>query len=421
MRAIYQNNEILIEKPHPGQKIILDSKKRFRVLACGRRFGKTVIAKRRLILQGYQNAKLIGYYCPTYKMLAETWREVSFSLSKVTLRKDEHLKQIITQTGGIIDFWSLDNPDAGRGRKYNEVIIDEAAYVWDLEESWNKVIRPTLTDLRGHALFLSTPNGFDNDFKKFFDKREKFPELWESFQMPTSVNPRIPKDEIELAKLELPSDAFSQEYDAQFVVFKGKLFADQFDYTRHISTRAEWNPAFPVYLAYDFNIINSVLVIQYGDNFIHVIKEYHEDDWDLERLVREIESDFPGSHFIINGDASGSSRSALTSGNQSAYDILKGLTGISWENFHVPNVNPSYINSRLECNFILKNDNLLIHPSCKRLIKDLMAVKIDERQSIEVWKKKNPDMGHLFDCWRYHIHSEHSHKLQFYRPNQAVA
>ena len=96
------------------------------------------------------------------------------------------------------------------------------------------------------------------------------------------------------------------------------------------------------------------------------------------------------------------------------------MTGLSWERFNVPSVNPSHINSRNECNFILKNDNIKIHPNCKRIIKDLMSVKIDERQSIDVWKKKNPDLGHLFDAFRYYIHVNHNHKLKKYRPNQSA-
>ena len=414
------NSPILIEKPHSGQKQILDSDKRFKVLACGRRFGKTVIAKRRIVLQGYQNCKYIGYYAPTYKMLNETWREVAHTLSSVTLKKDEHHKQIITHTGGIIDFWSLENHNAGRGRKYHEVVIDEAAYVDDLEDIWNKVIRPTLTDLRGKALFLSTPNGFDNDFKRFFDKQDKHPDMWQSFQMPTSVNPRIPKDELELARLELPTDAYNQEYLAQFVMFSGKLFADQFNYEKHISGDAIFNPYLDVYLCFDFNITLSCLVIQVGSS-IDVIKEYHEVGWDLERLCMEIQTDFPGCNYIINGDASGSARSALTKGNATAYELIKGIMSLSWDYIHIPSINPSYIESRLTTNFILKNDNVRIHPGCKRLIKDLMSVKIDERQSIDVWKKKNPDMGHLFDCFRYHLNYEHRRKLSYYQPSEAVA
>jgi len=416
-----KDEAVYIEKPHPGQRIILDSKKRFRVLACGRRFGKTVVAKRRIILQGYQNAKKIGYFAPTYKMLNETWREIAHTLASVTLKKDEHHKQILTLTGGVIDFWSLDNPDAGRGREYNEIICDEAAYVQDLEDIWNKVIRATLINRRGTALFLSTPNGYDNDFKKFFDKQDKDPEYWQSFQMPSSVNPRIPAEELEMARLELPGDAYNQEYLAQFVIFNGKLFADQFDFTRHIGSKAEYNENIEVFLSFDFNITISVLAIQSCKNYIQCLKEYHQEGWDLERTCNEIITDYPGAKFVVNGDASGNSRSALTSGNQTAYQLIKTFLGMSFSHFRVPTINPSYINSRLECNFILKNDNMYIHPSCKRLIKDIMSVKIDDRQSIEVWKKKNPLLGHIFDCWRYHLHAEHSQKLKWYKPNKAVA
>jgi len=57
----------------------------------------------------------------------------------------------------FLEFWSLDNPHAGRSRKYKRVVLDEAAFVKDLWEAWNNSIRPTLTDLIGDGWVMSTP------------------------------------------------------------------------------------------------------------------------------------------------------------------------------------------------------------------------------------------------------------------------
>ena len=59
-----------------------------------------------------------GYWSPTYKDLYEVWKEVKRVLEPVTKRKDEQVKQIELITGGKVDFWSLEEPDSGRGRKY---------------------------------------------------------------------------------------------------------------------------------------------------------------------------------------------------------------------------------------------------------------------------------------------------------------
>jgi hypothetical protein len=126
--------------------------------------------------------------------------------------------------GGVIDLWSLDSADSGRGRKYAVVVIDEAAMIPDLEVAWQQSIRPTLTDLQGSAWFLSTPKGM-NYFKMLFD-RGPDPTFtdWASWQMPSSENPYIEPREIEDARLDLTESAFNQEYLALFVNWEGSVF-----------------------------------------------------------------------------------------------------------------------------------------------------------------------------------------------------
>ena len=128
-------------------------------------------------------------------------------------------------TGGLIEFWSLkDNPDAGRSRKYKRVVIDEAAKVANLENAWNKAIRPTLADLKGGADFYSTPKGHDFFWKTHTWGQDPNRPEWRSWTMPTSRNPYIDKDEIEAARRELPERVFRQEYLAEFLEDAGGVF-----------------------------------------------------------------------------------------------------------------------------------------------------------------------------------------------------
>jgi hypothetical protein len=118
-------------------------------------------------------------------------------------------------TGGSIEFWSLENPLAGRSRKYKVAIIDEAAFNRNLWASWTEAIRPTLTDLKGSAWFMSTPKG-KNDFYKLWMRGQTNEPDWMSWQMPTITNPFIDPAEIEAARRDLPELAFKQEYLAEF-------------------------------------------------------------------------------------------------------------------------------------------------------------------------------------------------------------
>jgi hypothetical protein len=174
-----------------------------------------------LALQGYS----VAWFAPIYKMLAEPWRDALRILQPVIKSKNSQERRIELITGGVIDFWSLDNADAIRGRKYKRAIIDEAAMVKGLEDAWNMVIRPTLTDFIGDAYFLSTPKGA-NFFKRIFDWGQDAlgrPE-WKSWQMPTTTNPYIDPEEIEAARATTPEDSFTQEYLAQFLESAGGVF-----------------------------------------------------------------------------------------------------------------------------------------------------------------------------------------------------
>lgn len=157
-------------------------------------------------------------------MLTDVWRELKRVLYPVTARVSTQEHRIELRTGGVVDMWSLDAPDAVRGRKYKRVVIDEAAMVSDLENAYQAVIRPTLTDFSGDAWFPSTPKGM-GFFKRLYDLGQDPAESeWASWQIPTSENPHMPSEEIEAARNELPERIFNQEYLAQFLEDGGGVF-----------------------------------------------------------------------------------------------------------------------------------------------------------------------------------------------------
>ena len=191
--------------PHPNQAKILSEKKRFNVVCCGRRWGKSKLSVN-LLCQPAIDGHPAGYFTPTYKLLKETYNDCAKALEPIIKRKsDQEVIELIT--GGVIDFWSLDNPYAGRSRKYKTVIVDEAAFVKSLWEAWTESIRPTLTDLKGDAYFFSTPKG-KNDFHKLYMRGKQGEPNWNSWQMSTYTNPFIDPLEVDDAKRDLPALAF---------------------------------------------------------------------------------------------------------------------------------------------------------------------------------------------------------------------
>jgi hypothetical protein len=200
-----------LDKPHPGQQQVIDQARRFNVLQCGRRFGKTSLGENRLMVTALEGGP-VAWFAPTYKILSEVWRRVVWQMKPVTANVNQQEKQLRLVTGGVIDCWSLDQPDAGRGRKYKRVVVDEAGIVRLLQEAWQEAIRPTLTDLKGDAWLLGTPKG-RNFFHRLYARGESGDDSeWMSWRMPTTANPYIDPDEVEAARRDMPPAVFNQEF-----------------------------------------------------------------------------------------------------------------------------------------------------------------------------------------------------------------
>jgi phage FluMu gp28-like protein len=216
---------LALATPHVRQTEVIKAAKRFNVVDCGRRWGKTELGIYQIIKQAITTGTPCAWFAPSYKQLAPVWRDLQNRLTPVqaTTSQMEHRLGLIG--GGSIEMWSLDSPDAGRGRAYARVIIDEAALVANLKEAWEQSIRPMLTDYRGDAWFLSTPKGIASYFHDLYRRgSDPLDAEWASWQMPSSSNPFIPAGEIESARADMTDLAFAQEYMAQFVSWEGSVF-----------------------------------------------------------------------------------------------------------------------------------------------------------------------------------------------------
>ena len=204
---------VSLHRLHPGQRAIADHPARFRVVMCGRRFGKSALGIR-LVCDAALKGQPVGWFAPSYKLALEAWRELVTRLGPLIDRQSEQDKRLELKTGGVVEVWTLDSPDPARGRKYALAVIDEAGIAKDLLAVWQAAIRPTLVDLGGRALILGTPKGRRHGFVVLFHRGETGDDPdWASFRASTLTNPYIPAEEVEAARKELPPEIFQQEFE----------------------------------------------------------------------------------------------------------------------------------------------------------------------------------------------------------------
>lgn len=207
---------------HPSQKTVARSTTRFRVLACGRRWGKTRLGALLCIMVALMGGRA-WWVAPTYPISLVGWRlikRLAIQIPKAEIRQGERL--VIFPGGGEVQVRSADNPDSLRGEGLDFVVLDECAFM--KEAAWVEALRPALSDRQGRAMFISTPKGrnfFWRLWQRCMDVEQKD---WKGWQLPTSDSPFIDEGEIQAAKESMPERIFQQEYLAMFIDDAGGVF-----------------------------------------------------------------------------------------------------------------------------------------------------------------------------------------------------
>lgn len=206
--------------PHPGQKEVHQSPARFKVLAAGRRWGKTRLGVHEC-LQVAANGGRAWWVAPNYKMSEVGWRPLRRMGIKIGAEVRRVDRQIVLPNGGEVTVRSADNPDTLRGEGLDYIVMDECAFI--SEDAWTEALRPALSDRQGGAMFISTPKR-RNWFFRVYQEGLNGSGEWKSWRFPTLANPYIEPAEVEAARAMLPLDVFQQEYLAEFLEGEGAVF-----------------------------------------------------------------------------------------------------------------------------------------------------------------------------------------------------
>lgn len=213
----------------PWQREVLNDESRFKVIAAGRRCGKSHLAAVSLILAGLDGGPGdIFYVGPTQAQARDVMWSKLFELGNDIIESSNiNNLEIKLVNGASIKLKGADRPDTMRGVSLKHLVLDEAAFM--KADIFETILRPALSDKKGSAIFISTPEGRNNFYDMFINAQVW--DNWNAWTFTTYDNPFIDPEEIEHAKATLPGWAFRQEYAASFDSRGSEYFdAETFEY-----------------------------------------------------------------------------------------------------------------------------------------------------------------------------------------------
>jgi phage terminase large subunit-like protein len=221
---------------HPAQQEIFKAHKRFKVVGAGRRFGKSYLARVKLIVKtlemeneyGYDLSDKACYYiAPTFNQAKDImWHPLKQMAAPITKKVRENECILTLSNNRQIHLKGSDRPEALRGVGLSYVVLDEYAFM--KEEVWTSIIRPTLADVRGGALFIGTPNGKNHFYDLFLSAdRAEEEDNWGAWTYKSLDNPFLDPKEVVLATKDMPLEFVKQEFEANFSSFGGTVFTSE--------------------------------------------------------------------------------------------------------------------------------------------------------------------------------------------------
>jgi hypothetical protein len=399
------------------------SRARFHVLPCGRRSGKTELAKRKLVSRAIHGTRFID---SRFFAGAPTWRQAkSIFWSDLRSMVPRHLivKEIASEltirlynaAGGISDLsiFGLDRPERIEGQPWDGGVLDEFANM--KPAAWMENVRPALSDRAGWCDLIGVPEGRNHYYELYEAARSGTDPEWAAFTWKSAEI--LPAKEIESARRGLDELVFQQEYEASFVNFSGRAYYGFSDADN--CGPLPYDPKSPLNLCFDFNIAPGVAAMAQemklpnglsGTGWIGEV--YIPANSNTLIVCERILQDW-GHHpglVVCYGDSSGGAGgSAQVMGSD--WDLIASVLKPHFGkrlHFRVPRANPpvrvriNSVNSRFRTSS--GEVHMMIDPAkCPMLIRDFEGVRVLEGGAGDLDKKRDPKLTHISDAAGYYI------------------
>jgi PBSX family phage terminase large subunit len=383
-----------IKHPTPQQESILSDEHRFRVLVCGRKFGKTTVAVEELVSCAVevQDARVF-YFAPFYKEAREIcWDRLIQRLQGNIVKKNEQRLEVIINNrfGGTskICLYGWESVESVRGLEADLEVFDEVQNYKRFWSTWQEVLLPTLAPRKGRAVFMGTSKGYNHlyDLHNLESKDERFA----SFRFTSFDNPFLDHDEINQAKKSISNNAFQQEYMAEFIKREGLVYND-FDRRKHLFKTGlpvirEW------YAGVDFGYTNPAAIIIVGrdsDDHFWVTREWYKTH-KLNKDIIEYAVSFPNVQAWYPDPAEADRIEEMKRAGLRCLDVQKG---------------PGSIEKGIDdIRTLLQTNRIHVHISCINLINEFEMYAYEDENPDRNAKDTPIDKdNHALDALRYAI------------------
>jgi hypothetical protein len=383
-----------------GQQAVAASEARFKVVIAGRRWGKTFLSIRELAKAVRYPNRRAFYVAPTYRQAKQiVWDQLKYKLLDLNWieKINESDLTIVLRNGSRISLRGADNPDSLRGVGLDFICMDEFAMID--ERAWTEVLRATLSDRNGSAMFISTPQGQANWAYDLYQRGvDPTEHQWESFQYTTLSGGNVSAEEIEAARRDLDERTFRQEYEATWEQYANRIFY-AFDRAHNIRVFDQPTPA-TIYVGMDFNIDPMSMVIFHKEgNRIHAIDEITMYSSNTQEAVAELQQRYPTSRIWVYPDPACRQRKTSAGGATDLTILQNAGFVVKVPHAHNPvrdGINA--VNSKLKNS--LGETTFFIDPRCKHLIESM------EKHTYKpgtTQPDKDSGLDHSSDACRYAI------------------
>lgn len=383
---------------NPGQQQVAASTCRFRVVVAGRRWGKTFLAIREAARIARHAGRRVFLVYPTYRQAKQViWEPLKYRLQD--LRWAERINEsdltVRLRNGSTISLRGADNPDSLRGVGLDGLVMDEFAMIDP--KAWTEVLRPTLSDRAGTALFISTPMGQSNWAYDLYQRgRDPTQTEWASFQFTTLEGGNVTEEEILQAQQDLDERTFRQEYMATFETYANRIYY-AFDRATNVVPWTQPTPGV-LHVGLDFNVgqMSATIFAQTGAH-LHIIDEIALLSSNTTEMCEELRNRYPTQRIVVYPDPSGSARKTSATGATDHTILANAGFQVRAPRAHNPvrdGINA--VNSRLRT--ATGESYLLVDPGCRRVIETFEKYSYKTGTNVP---DKDSGHDHFADSLRY--------------------